>query len=74
MGHRAGDGPVIDGRKTVLFCAWAAWSRFRVVLALRDRTAPTVFAALDVTLRRLGGCPTYVLTLCRAAGYAEAMT
>ncbi len=57
-----GDGPVIEGRKTVLFCAWLAWSRFRVVLALRDRTAPTVFAALDVTLRRLGGCPTYLLT------------
>ena len=53
-----GDGPVIDGRKTVLFCAWLAWSRFRVVLALRDRTAPSVFAALDVTLRRLGGAPT----------------
>ena len=57
-----GDGPLVDGRKTVLFCAWLAWSRFRVVLALRDRTAPTVFAALDVTLRRLGGAPTYVLT------------
>ena len=57
-----GDGPIIDGRKTVLFCAWLAWSRFRVVLALRDRTAPTVFAALDVTLRRLGGSPTYLLT------------
>jgi transposase len=57
-----GDGPVIDGRKTVLFCAWLAWSRFRVVLALRDRTAPSVFAALDVTLRRLGGASTYVLT------------
>ena len=57
-----GDGPIIDGRKTVLFCAWLAWSRFRVVLALRDRTAPTVFAALDVTLRKLGGSPTYVLT------------
>lgn len=57
-----GDGPVVGGRKTVLFCAWLAWSRFRVVLALRDRTAPTVFAALDVTLRRLGGAPTYVLT------------
>ena len=57
-----GDGPVIDGRKTVLFCVWLAWSRFRVVLALRDRTAPTVFAALDVTLRRLGGAPTYALT------------
>jgi transposase len=57
-----GDGPTIDGRKTVLFCAWLAWSRFRVVLALRDRTAPTVFAALDVTMRRLGGAPTYLLT------------
>ena len=57
-----GDGPIIGGRKTVLFCAWLAWSRFRVVLALRDRTAPTVFAALDVTLRRLGGAPTYLLT------------
>jgi transposase len=57
-----GDGPVVDGTKTVLFCAWLAWSRFRVVLALRDKTMPTVFAALDVTLRRLGGAPTYVLT------------
>jgi transposase len=57
-----GDGPRIDGVKTVLFCAWLAWSRFRVVLALRDKTAPSVFAALDVTLRHLGGAPTYVLT------------
>ena len=57
-----GDGPVVDGVKTVLFCAWLAWARFRVVLALRDKTAPSVFAALDVTLRRLGGAPTYVLT------------
>jgi hypothetical protein len=57
-----GDGPVIDGVKTILFCAWLAWSRFRVVLALRDKTMPSVFAALDVTLRRIGGVPTYVLT------------
>ena len=57
-----GDGPVVDGVKTVLFCAWLAWSRFRVVLALRDKTMPSVFAALDVTLRRIGGAPTYVLT------------
>ena len=57
-----GDGPVIDGVRTVLFCAWLAWSRFRVVLAIRDKTMPSVFAALDVTLRRLGGAPTYVLT------------
>ena len=46
----------------MLLCAWLAWSRFRVVIALRDKTAPSVFAALDVTLRRLGGAPTYVLT------------
>jgi transposase len=57
-----GDGPVIEGVKTVLFCAWLAWSRFRVVLPIRDKTMPSVFAALDVTLRRLGGAPTYVLT------------
>ena len=57
-----GDGPVIDGRKTTLFCAWLAWSRFRVVLAIRDKTLPSVFAALDVTLRRIGGASTFVLT------------
>ncbi len=49
-----GDGPVIGGTRTTLFCAWLAWSRFRVVLALRDKTMPSVFAALDQTLRRVG--------------------
>ena len=57
-----GDGPVIDGVKTTLFCARLAWSWFRVVLAIRDKTSPSVMAALDVTLRRLGGAPTYLLT------------
>lgn len=57
-----GDGPVIGGVKTVLFCAWLAWSRFRVVIPLLDKTFPSVFAALDVTFRALGGAPTYVLT------------
>jgi transposase len=57
-----GDGPKIDGVKTVLFCAWLAWSRFRVVIPLRDKTMPSVFAALDATFRRLEGVPTYVLT------------
>lgn len=57
-----GDGPVIEGKKTVLFVAWLAWSRFRIVIALRDRTAPSVFAALDRTFRVIGGAPTYVLT------------
>ena len=31
-----GDGPVIGGRATTLFCAWLAWVAFRVVIALRD--------------------------------------
>lgn len=57
-----GDGPVIDGSKTVLWCAWLAWSRFRVVLPLPDRKLPTVIAALDRTFRILGGAPTYALT------------
>jgi len=57
-----GDGPTVAGVRTVLFCAWLAWSRFRVVLPILDKTLPSVFAALDVTLRRVGGCPTYALT------------
>ena len=46
-----GDGPVVDGAKTVLFVAWLAWSRFRVVIALRDKTMPSVFAALVSSAR-----------------------
>lgn len=61
-----GDGPLVgtgpDAVKTVLFVAWLAWSRFRVVIALRDKTQPSVIAALDRTFRLLGGVPTYVLT------------
>lgn len=57
-----GEGPVIDGRPTVFFCAWLAWSRYRIVIPLRDRTVPSVFAALDASFRMLGGAPTYVLT------------
>lgn len=57
-----GDGPWVDGHKAVLFCAWLAWSRLRVVLPLRDKTLPSVIAALDTTFRRLGGAPTYALT------------
>lgn len=51
-----GDGPVIAGRPTVLFCAWLAWSRYRIVIALRDRTVSSVFAALDALFRLLGAC------------------
>ena len=57
-----GQGPVVAGRQTLLWCAWLAWSRFRVVLPTWDRTLPTVLGCLDQTLRRIGGVPTYALT------------
>ena len=57
-----GDGPRVEGRKSWLFCAWLAWSRYRVVLPIRDKTLPTVIGCLDMTLRRFGGTPTYALT------------
>jgi hypothetical protein len=56
------DGPLIDARKTWLWCAWLAWSRFRVVLPVRDKTLPTVIACIDATLRRSGGVSTYGLS------------
>jgi hypothetical protein len=57
-----GTGPVIGGRSTNLFCAWLAWSRFRVVIPTWDRTLPTVIACLDRAMRAFGGAPTYWLT------------
>jgi transposase len=62
-----GCGPPVPGpdgtpRATLLFCAWLAWSRFRVVLPVWDRTLPTLIACLDATLRRVGGAPVCALT------------
>ena len=57
-----GDGPRIGATPTILFCMWLAWSRFRVVLPLLDKSQSSVQAAVDVSLRRLGGVPTYLLT------------
>lgn len=62
-----GAGPVVFGpdgrpRPTLLFCAWLAWSRVRVVLPTWDRKLGTLMTCLDTTLRRLGGAPTYALT------------
>ena len=57
-----GDGPRVNGRPTTLFCAWLAWSRYRVIIALHDRTLNSVFGALDRSFRLLGGVPTYLLT------------
>lgn len=56
------DGPMVGGRRTSLFCAWLAWSRYRVVLPLVDRTLASVVLALDRSLRAFGGAPTYALT------------
>jgi hypothetical protein len=53
-----GWGPVIELRQTFLYCAWLAWSRYRVIIPTWDRTLGTVLACLDNTLRRLGGAPT----------------
>ena len=52
----------MEGRCTQLFCAWLAWSRFRVVLPMWDKTLPSVIACLDTALRRFGGVSTYALT------------
>jgi transposase len=57
-----GAGPVVEGIAVVLFCAWLAWSRFRIVVALADKSLPSVIAALDQSFRAIGGAPTYVLT------------
>jgi hypothetical protein len=57
-----GTGPLVAGRATQLFCAWLAWSRYRVVLPIVDKTLPMVIACIDQALRRFGGVPTYGLT------------
>jgi transposase len=57
-----GDGPRVGGRRTNLFCAWLAWSRYRVVVPTWDRKLGALLACVDATLRRLGGAPTYLLT------------
>jgi transposase len=57
-----GDGPRIGGRKTQLFAAWLAWSRFRVVIPVRDQQLGTLTWCIDQALRAVGGAPTYLLT------------
>lgn len=57
-----GDGPTVGGVKTHLFCAWLAWSRFRVIFPLWDKKLPSVISALDRCFRIIGGIPTYALT------------
>jgi len=57
-----GQGPKIASRQTQLFCAWLAWSRFRVVIPTWDRTLQTLIGCIDQTLRLIGGSPVYLLT------------
>ena len=57
-----GDGPQVRGRKTQLFCAWLAWSRFRVVIPAWDQQLGTLTWCLDQALRAAGGAPAYLLT------------
>jgi transposase len=57
-----GTGPLIWGRETNLWCAWLAWSRYRVIIPTLDKSLPTVIACIDETLRAFGGVPTYGLT------------
>jgi transposase len=58
LGRRAAD----RWTAVVVFCARLAWSRFRVIIPLWDRTLPSLLACLDATLRSIGGAPTYALT------------
>ncbi|QIS23414.1 IS21 family transposase [Nocardia terpenica] len=57
-----GEGPRVNGRRTQLFCAWLAWSRYRVVIPSWDQTLGSLVLGIDVTLRRIDGAPTYLLT------------
>lgn len=57
-----GEGPKVAGRRTQLFCAWLSWSRYRLVIPSWDQTLGSLVLGVDVTLRRIGGAPTYLLT------------
>ena len=50
------------GRRAVLFCAWLAWSKFRVEVRLRDKTLASVVIELDRALQPVGAVPSYALT------------
>jgi hypothetical protein len=47
-------GPLVDWRRTWLWWAWLAWSRYRLVLPIRDKTLPKVIACIYSTLGRFG--------------------
>ena len=50
-----GDGPQVRGRRTPLFCARLAWSRFRVVIPAWDQQLGTLTWCIDQALLAAGG-------------------
>lgn len=56
------DGPVVDGQRSYLFCAWLSWSRYRVVLPVRDRKRPATLGCLAESMAIFGGAPRHWLT------------
>ena len=52
--YDCGAGPVIEGLTVISFCAWLAWSRFRFIIPLQDRSLPSVITALDRAFRLAG--------------------
>ena len=57
-----GEGPRVNGARSYLFCAWLAFSRYRVVMPARNTRLPTVIACLDRSMRAFGGVPDHWLT------------
>ncbi len=57
-----GKGPDICGRPSCLFCAWLAWSRYRVIIPTWDKTLATTITCIDAMLRAFAAAPTYLLT------------
>ena len=57
-----GDGPEVAVGATSLFCAWLAWSRFRVVIAVVGPNDAERGDGPGSGAGRFGGAPTYALT------------
>lgn len=56
------DGPKVDGTKSYLFCAHLSFSRYRVVIPVRNKRIETLISCLDRSMRAFGGAPSYWLT------------
>lgn len=64
---RGDAGPIVEGAKVYLFCAWLSWSRLRVVIPARNRELETLICCLDRAMRVFSGVPSYWLTDFRSA-------